>query len=73
MSCREDFFKFISVSVCRYSRYLVFCGRSKSSSRHDVALIMDHFWFGDWFILMQLAKNMHPEVFHDLVVDLKDR
>ena len=51
----------------------MFCGRSKSSSRHDVGLIMDHFWFGDWFILMQLAKNMHPEVFHDLVVDLKDR
>ena len=57
----------------RYSRYLVFCGRSKSSRREDVALIMNKFWFGDWFILMQLCKNMHPEIFHDLVIDLRDR
>ena len=30
-------------------------------------------WFGDWFILMQLCKNMNPMVFHDLVTDLRDR
>jgi len=57
----------------RYSRYLVFCGRAKSSNRGDIQVIMDKFWFGDWFILMQLCKHMDPMVFHDLVIDLRDR
>ena len=35
--------------------------------------IMQNFWFGDWFIMMQLCKKMHPEVFHDLVIDLRNR
>ena len=34
---------------------------------------MEKLWFGDWFILMQLCKNMNPNVFHDLVTDLRDR
>jgi len=59
--------------VSKYSRYLVFCGRSKSSNRGDVAIVMEKLWFGDWFILMQLCKNMNPMVFHDLVTDLRDR
>ena len=59
--------------VFRYSRYLVFCGRAKSSHRADVAIVMEKLWFGDWFILMQLCKNMNAMVFEDLVVDLKDR
>jgi hypothetical protein len=52
---------------------LVFCGRSKSSNRADVAIIMEKMWLGDWFILMQLCQNMNPMVFHDLVTDLRDR
>lgn len=68
------FFVFRCITVfSRYSRYLVFCGRSKSSNRGDIALVMDKFWFGDWFIVMQLCKNMDPNVFHDLVTDLRDR
>jgi len=34
---------------------------------------MDRLWFGDWFILMQLCKNMDPVVFHELVLDLKEK
>jgi hypothetical protein len=33
---------------------------------------MEHMWLGDWFILMQICKNMSPMVFHDLVTDLSD-
>ena len=51
----------------------MFCGRSKSSNRGDVAIVMNELWFGDWFILMQLCKNMNPIVFHDVVTDLRDR
>merc|ERR1712226_1538467 len=65
------FFCFRTVTI--FSRYLVFCGRAKSSNRADIAIVMEKFWFGDWFILMQLCKNMDPMVFHDLVSDLRDR
>jgi len=65
-------FRIVTI-VSRYSRYLVFCGRSKSSNRGDVLIVMEKLWFGDWFILMQLCKNMDPMVFHDLVTDLRDR
>jgi hypothetical protein len=34
---------------------------------------MEKLWFGDWFLLMQLCKNMNPSIFHDLVIDLRDR
>lgn len=68
------FFCFRAVTIfSRYSRYLVFCGRAKSCHRNDIAIIMKKFWFGDWFILMQLCKNMDAMVFHDLVSDLTDR
>jgi len=65
-------FRIVTI-VSKYSRYLVFCGRAKSNNRQDVAVVMEKLWFGDWFILMQLCKNMHPEIFHDLVTDLRDR
>jgi len=68
------FFCFRAVTIfSRSSRYLVFCGRAKSCNRDDIAQVMDKFWFGDWFILMQLCKNMDPMIFHDLVSDLRDR
>ena len=57
----------------RYSRYLVFCGRSETSNRGDIAIVMKKFWFGDWFILMQLCKEIHPVVFHEVVLELRDR
>ena len=30
------------------------------NSRTEIVLIMKKIWFGDWFILMQLCKNMQP-------------
>ena len=36
-------------------------------------LIMEKIWFGDWFILMQICKNIHPETFHHLVTDLREK
>ena len=57
----------------KYSRYLVFCGRSESSNRGDVAIVMKKLYFGDWFIMMQLCKEIHPSVFHEIVLELRDR
>ena len=36
-------------------------------------LVSEKLWFGDWFILMQICKNISPVIFHDLVIDLRDR
>ena len=80
---------YILFAFGRYCRYLVFCSRAKSSNCGDIAIVMDRLWFGDWFILMQvvwnllreilliqfsqLCKNMDPVVFHELVLDLKEK
>ena len=29
------------------------------------------FLTGDWFLLMQMAKHIRPNVFYDLILDLK--
>ena len=65
-------FRLVTV-FSKYSRYLVFCGRSETSNRGDIAIVMKKFWFGDWFILMQLCKEIHPVVFHEMVLELRDR
>ena len=38
-----------------------------------MSLIMEKIEFGDWFILMQICKNIHPETFHHLVTDLREK
>jgi len=63
----------ITLMASTRARLLVFCGRSRSNKSSDIATVMEKCWFGDYFILMQLAKNINPTVFHDLVIDLKDR
>ena len=70
-SCVFFAFRVVTI-ISKHFRYLVFCGRSKSSNRGDITMIMEKLWFGDWFILMQLYKNMNPMVFHHLVIDLKE-
>merc|ERR1719362_1701450 len=68
------FFCFRIVTVAsRRTRYLIFCGRAKSNSHDDISIVSEKLWFGDWFILMQICKNISPVIFHDLVIDLRDR
>lgn len=62
-----------SFLTSRTSRVLVFRGRAKSSNIEDIKYIMERLYFGDWFILMQLCKNIHPEIFEKIVTDLRDR
>ena len=59
--------------ISRYFRIVEVCARSKSSSREDVVVVMSRFWLGDWFIMMQLCRNMHPEIFHNIVIDLRNK
>ena len=62
------------VSVAsQYVRYLLFCNRVKSVNRNDVSTVLRKCYYGDWFILMQLAKHINPAIFHDVVLDLRDK
>jgi len=63
----------LALIASRRCRFVVFCGRTRSSKHSDIVTVMEKLWFGDYFILMQLCKNMNPSVFHDLVEDLRDR
>jgi len=65
-------FRIITIASSSVRTYIFF-GRAKSNTTTEINLIMKRIWFGEWFILMQLCKNMHPEIFHDLVTDLHDR
>ncbi|XP_023329396.1 innexin inx2 isoform X2 [Eurytemora carolleeae] len=73
--CWTSLFFCFRIVTCasRRTRFLIFCGRAKSNSKDDISVVMEKLWFGDWFILMQLCKNMNPMIFHDLVIDLRDR
>jgi hypothetical protein len=67
-----------SISLCyravtvfsRSFRNRMLCYWAKSCNRRDIDFIKKEFFFGDWFILIQLCDNMNPNVFHDLVADL---
>jgi len=62
----------VSISS-KYSRLLQLCNRCKSNDKADIGTILRKCGFGDWFILMQLAKHVNPAVFHDVIIDLRDR
>ncbi len=47
--------------------------RCPLNKRRDIADIMSHCLYGDWFILMQLAKSMDLFVLETLINDLRDR
>jgi len=57
----------------QYVRYLLFCNRVKSVNRNDVSTVLRKCYYGDWFVLMQLAKHINPAIFHEVVLDLRER
>ena len=68
----QQFCRVVSVAS-QYVRYLLFCNRVKSVNRNDVSSVLRKCYYGDWFILMQLAKHINPAIFHDVVLDLRDK
>ena len=69
-------FRMISILFAKV-RYMVFCKRMKSVrrkvNRNDISAVLRKCKYGDYFLLMQMCKNMHPDIFHDVVMDLRDR
>ena len=64
--------RLVSISS-KYSRYLLLCNRAKSNDKHHIANVMRKCFYGDWFILMQLAKHLNPVVYHDVIIELNHR
>jgi len=55
----------------RYSRVMLMCNRAQSSTKEDLSFIVRKCNYGDWFLIMQLAKHINPVIFYDFVLDLK--
>ena len=56
-----------------FYRLAYFARRAKANDRADISMLVKRCGYGDWFLLMQLSKHYDPIIFHDFVVDLKDR
>jgi hypothetical protein len=54
-----------------YVRKLLLCNRARASHRADINVVLHKCNYGDWFLLMQMAKHIRPNVFYDLILDLK--
>ena len=42
-------------------------------NRNDIGTVLRKCNYGDWFVLIQMSKHVNPAVFHDLMLDLRDR
>jgi hypothetical protein len=56
-----------------FFRLVYLQNRCKANNRSDVSTVVRKCSYGDWFLLMQMAKHMEPSVFHELIIDLRDR
>ena len=55
-------------SICR--KHQAF-NRTKGNAKTDTSEVVENCNFGDWFILMQLSKHIHPGIFREFIIDLK--
>ncbi len=42
-----------------------------SISTDDLQAVVSKCHYGDYFLLMQMAKNIDPEVFHEVVLSIR--
>jgi hypothetical protein len=56
-----------------YGRLLLLSNRCRANNRNDVSTVVKKCHYGDWFLLTQMAKHIQPAVFHDIMIDLRDR
>ena len=46
-------------------------GKVIKEELHYLTFVIEHCNIGDWFILMQLSKHIHPGIFREFIIDLK--
>jgi len=56
-----------------YSRTMLLCNRAKTNDKLDISSIVKKGYYGDWFLLMQLSKHVNPVVYHEFLLDLRDK
>merc|ERR1711944_45975 len=56
-----------------YVRLLLLCNRCRSVNREDINTVLRRCNYGDWFLLMQIAKHIRPTIFYHLMLDLRDK
>jgi len=59
--------------ISPYIRLLLLCNRCRSSNRSDINTVLQKCNYGDWFLLMQMAKHIRPNILHQLMLDLRDK
>ncbi|XP_077298880.1 innexin inx2-like [Arctopsyche grandis] len=56
---------------CPCARSYSILGQTRLLSRFQILNLVAKFNVGDWFLLNQLAKNLNPMVFKDLIIELE--
>jgi len=51
---------------------MLLCNRAKSNDKIHIRSIVNHVYYGDWFLLMQLSKHVNPAIYHEFILDLRD-
>ena len=54
-------------------RLLLLWNFCRANNKEDLGVVVRKSFFGDWFLLMQLAKHINPSVFYHVILDLRDR
>jgi len=62
----------ISISFVNF-RTMILANRAKGNKRSDLASVVRKCAYGDFFLLMQLSKHFDPAVYHEFIIDLRDR
>lgn len=51
-------------------RTVMIMGQLRFVKRRTVAFIVNRLGFGDWFVLYLLGKNMNPQIYKELILEL---
>jgi len=66
------FIRILSIALVNF-RLSLLSNRSKGSKKSDLASVIRKCAYGDFFLLMQLSKHFDPAVYHEFIIDLRDR
>lgn len=62
-------YRLLTVYSIKLRKYLLMA-QARHVKRAVIENIVNQLYFGDWFMLNMLGKNMNPIIFRELVVDL---
>ena len=66
-------YNFKTKNILHIYRLSLLSNRSKGSKKSDLASVIRKCAYGDFFLLMQLSKHFDPAVYHEFIIDLRDR